>query len=114
MTRKCLKKKETPACLENLTLSKNFLLPEFKNVGLYPMAVWRRSQMFLPLYQLPLFLAPAGDGAKWPFQEFGFTSLEVCHLCFEGRTQGAPTDLDKEWQKCDLARIMQKLVSVES
>ena len=60
MTRKCLKKKETPACLENLTLSKNFLFPEVKNVGLYPMAVWRRSQMFLPLYQLPLFLAPAG------------------------------------------------------
>lgn len=95
MTRKCLKKKETPACLENLTLSKNFLLTEFKYVSLYLMAVWLRSQMFLPLYQLPLFLVPAGDGVKWSFQEFGFTSLEVCDLSFEGRTQGVPTDLEK-------------------
>ena len=39
MTRKYLKKKETPACLENLTLSKNFLLTEFKYVSLYLMAV---------------------------------------------------------------------------
>lgn len=95
MTRKCLKKKETPACLENLTLSKNFLLTEFKYVSLYLMAVWLKSQMFLPLYQLPLFLVPAGDGVKWSFQEFGFTSLEVCDLSFEGRTQGVPTDLEK-------------------
>ena len=114
MTRKCLKKKETPSCLENLTLGKNILLPEFKYVSFYPTAVWLRSQMFLPLYQLPLFLAPAGDGAKWSFQEYDFTSLEVCHLSFEGKTQGVPTDLEKEWRKCDLARIMQKLVSVES
>ena len=39
MTRKCLKKKETPSCLENLTLGKNILLPEFKYVSFYPTAV---------------------------------------------------------------------------
>lgn len=66
------KEKGNSCLLENLVLSKNFLLPEFKNVSLYPVAVWLRSQMFLPLYQLPLFLVPDGDGVKLSFQEFGF------------------------------------------
>lgn len=102
-----MSKDKTPGCLENLTLSKDFLLVDFKYVSLYPMDVWRRSQKFLPLYQLPPFLVPAGDGVKSSFQEFGFTSLEVGHLSFEGGTQGGPTDLEKEWQeKCDLAKVM--------